>query len=53
VRGLLPMPNYIVEGVEETALLAKDRSGATARRSMGSLRLSLFSSCIGGMLLPG
>jgi hypothetical protein len=52
-RGLLPMPDYIVEGVKETALLAKDRSGATARRSMGSLRLSLFSGCVGGMPLPG
>jgi hypothetical protein len=52
-RGLLPTPDYIVEGVEETALLAKDRSGATARRSMGSLRLSPFSGCVGGMPLPG
>jgi hypothetical protein len=52
-RGLLPTPDYIVEGVKETALLAKDRSGATARRSMGSLRLSPFSGCVGGMPLPG
>jgi hypothetical protein len=33
-RGLLPAFDYIVEGVEETALLAKDRNGAAARRSM-------------------
>jgi hypothetical protein len=26
-RGLLRTPDYIVEGVKETALLAKDRSG--------------------------
>jgi hypothetical protein len=47
------MPDYIVEGVGETALLAKDRSGATVRRSMGSLRLFPFLGCVGGMPLPG
>jgi hypothetical protein len=50
---LLPTPDYMLEGVEETSLLAKDRSGATARRSMGSLRLSPFSGCVGDMPLLG
>jgi hypothetical protein len=52
-RGLLPTLDYIVEGMEEIALLAKDRSGAAARRSTGSLRLSLFSGCVGDMPLLG
>jgi hypothetical protein len=52
-HGLLPMLDYIVEGVGETALLAKGRSGAAAWRSTGSLRLSPFSGCVGGMPLLG
>jgi hypothetical protein len=52
-RGLLPMLDYIVERVGEAALLAKGRSGAAARRSTGSLCLSPFSGCIGGMPLVG
>jgi hypothetical protein len=51
--GLLPAFDYKVEGVEEIALLAKDRSGAAARRSMGFLRLFPFSGCVGDMLLLG
>jgi hypothetical protein len=52
-RGLLPTLDYIVEGVEETALLAKGRSGVATRRSMGSLCLSPFSDCVGDMPLLG
>jgi hypothetical protein len=52
-RGLLPMLDYIVEGMEETALLAKDRSSAATWRSTGSLRLSPFSGCVGDMPLLG
>jgi hypothetical protein len=52
-RGLLPTLDYIVVGVGETALLAKGRSGAVARRSMGSLRLFLFLGCVGDMPLLG
>jgi hypothetical protein len=52
-RGLLPTLGYIVEGVGETTLLAKGRSDAAARRSMGSLRLSPFSGCVGDMPLLG
>jgi hypothetical protein len=52
-RGLLPMLDYIVEGVGEAALLAKGRSGTAARRSTGSLCLFLFLGCVGGMPLLG
>jgi hypothetical protein len=52
-RGQLPMPDYIIEGVGESALLAKGGSGAVARRSMDFLRLFPFSGCVGGMPLLG
>jgi hypothetical protein len=52
-RGLLPAFDYIVEGVEETTLLAKDRSAAAARCSMGFLCLFPFLGCVGDMLLLG
>jgi hypothetical protein len=50
-HGLLPTLDYIVEGMGEKALCAKDRSGAVVRRSTGSLRLSQFWGCVVDMPL--
>jgi hypothetical protein len=52
-RGLLPTLDYIVEGVGETTLLAKGRSGVVARRSTGYLRISPFLGCADDMPLLG